>query len=72
MTIKYYLNRYGTLGRIIPKQDTISALKRLFLDQTAFALPFCAIFMSSLAVLEGEAATIPDRVCFFFSASSVS
>ena len=53
---------YGALNKFIPAQTTAGALYRLALDQTVFAGPFIATFMSSLLVLEGRSEEIQDTL----------
>ena len=51
---------YGALNKIIPAQTTAGAVYRLAVDQTLFAMPFIATFMSSVMVLEGKKEEIPQ------------
>ena len=53
---------YGALNKFIPAQTTTGAIYRLALDQTVFAAPFIATFMSSLLVLEGRSNEISDTL----------
>jgi hypothetical protein len=53
---------YGALNKFIPAQTTAGAIYRLALDQTVFAAPFIATFMSSLLLLEGRSDEISDTL----------
>ena len=53
---------YGALNKIVPMQTTAGALYRLGIDQTIFAMPFIATFMSTVMVLEGKTEEIPNAL----------
>ncbi|KAL4157784.1 hypothetical protein PRNP1_003568 [Phytophthora ramorum] len=53
---------YGLLGSKLPGVSASAVVKRLALDQLAFAPTFLPIFLSSVLALEGNAQKIPDKL----------
>ena len=53
---------YGLLGRLLPKPGTLGAVQRLVADQFVFAPTFIPVFMSTLMALDGQAASIVEKL----------
>ena len=53
---------YGFLGRIFPRNDVLTIVKRLAVDQLLFAPVAVASSLSFLAAAQGQASDIPRRL----------
>lgn len=53
---------YGTLARMFSSPGTMSAVGRLGMDQIFFAPVFIGSIISSIMVLEGDAAGVPSKI----------